>query len=129
MALPKGLRLKGHRAFNYLHKNPLRHYHGKLMTFKIAHTSPRILLSHKNNYLIDNFKLAITVSKKVSKKSVIRNKIRRLMHRYFLELYKKSNTHNPYWVIVNLKGGNFNNYENELLAEFHYLIKKSGLIK
>ena len=33
MALPKDMRLKGHRTFNYIHKNSIK-YHGKLMTFK-----------------------------------------------------------------------------------------------
>jgi len=35
MALPKDMRLKGHRTFNYIHKNSIK-YHGKLMTFKVA---------------------------------------------------------------------------------------------
>ena len=34
MALPKEMRLKGHRTFDYLHKNSVK-YHGKLMTFKV----------------------------------------------------------------------------------------------
>ena len=47
MGLPKDLRLKGHRTFNYIHKNSIK-YHGKLMTFKVARSNPKILLSHKN---------------------------------------------------------------------------------
>ena len=78
MALPKNLRLKGHRTFKYIHKNA-RKYRGKLMDLKIARSNPQILLSHKNNIYLENFKLAITVSKKVSKKSVKRNKLRRLL--------------------------------------------------
>ena len=35
MALPKAMRLKGHRTFDYIHKNSVKYY-GKLMTFKIA---------------------------------------------------------------------------------------------
>ena len=46
MALPKDMRLKGHRTFNYIHKNSIK-YHGKLMTFKVARSNPEILLSHK----------------------------------------------------------------------------------
>ena len=34
MALPKDMRLKGHRTFDYIHKNSIK-YHGKLMTFKV----------------------------------------------------------------------------------------------
>ena len=46
MALPKNMRLKGHRTFNYIHKNSTT-YHGKLMTFKVARSNPDILLTHK----------------------------------------------------------------------------------
>ena len=46
MALPKDMRLKGHRTFNYIYKNSTT-YHGKLMTFKVARSNPEILLNHK----------------------------------------------------------------------------------
>ena len=128
MALPKQMRLKGHRAFKFIHKNSKKYY-GKLMDFKVAKSSPELLLSHKNYTFINNFKLAITVSKKVSKKSVVRNKIRRMLHEYFLKNYKEDYNHIPYWVLVNLKGGNFYEYETELLKEFQTLLNKIGLLK
>ena len=46
MALPKDMRLKGHRTFNYIHKNSTTYY-GKLMTFKVVRSNPEILLTHK----------------------------------------------------------------------------------
>jgi len=128
MALPKALRLKGHRPFKYIHKNSKKIY-GKLIDIKVARSNPQILLSHGNNNFLDNFKLAITISKKVSKKSVIRNKLRRLLHKSFLENFKNEYNHIPCWVIVNLKSGNFKNYENDLLKEFHTLMFKTGLLK
>ena len=99
------------------------------MEFKITKACPQILLSHKNYSYINNFKLAITVSKKVSKKSVIRNKIRRILHEYLLKNFNIDHNHNPYWVLVNLKSGNFYDYESELLKEFQTLLIKTGLIK
>ena len=128
MALPKKMRLKGHRSFKYIHKNSKKYY-GKLMVVKVAKSSPQLLLSHKNFSDINNFKLAITISKKVSKKSVIRNKIKRLLQENFLKNFKKDYNHVPCWVLVNLKSGDFFNYENELIKEFHYLIFKNVLIK
>ena len=128
MALPKNMRLKGHRSFKYIHKNSKKYY-GKLMVLKVAKSSPKLLLSHKNISYINNFKLAITISKKVSKKSVVRNKIRRLLQENFLKNYKKDYNHIPCWVLVNLKSGDYFNYENELIKEFHYLIFKNVLIK
>ena len=128
MALPKHLRLKGHRTFKYLHKNSKKYY-GKLIDFKIAKSFPQILISHKNYSSNNNFKIAISVSKKVSKKSVVRNKIRRLLHEYFLKSFKNEYNHIPYWVLVNLKSGGSYDYESELLDEFQTLLFRTGILK
>ena len=68
MALPKDMRLKGHRTFNYIHKNS-NNYHGEYMTFKVARSDPEILSSHKLRKTSNNLKVAIAVSKKFSKKA------------------------------------------------------------
>ena len=75
MALPQDMRLKGHRTFDYIHKNS-KTYYGKLMTFKVARSNPDILLTHKVTNTSNNFRVAIAISKKVSKKAVERNKLR-----------------------------------------------------
>ena len=128
MALPNEMRLKGHRTFNYIHKNSIK-YHGDLMTFKLARSNPKILLSHKLKNTTDNFRVAIAISKKVSKKAVERNKIRRLFQNWLLINIKKINNHKPYWLLVNLKFGDFYNDKNKLLEEFQNLMFKSHLIK
>ena len=128
MALPKNMRLKGHRAFNYIHKNSIK-YHGKLMTFKVAKSNPEILLSHKLENSPNKFRIAIAISKKFSKKAVDRNKIRRILQEWLLTNIKKVNNHKPYWLLVNLKHGNSYNDVSKLLEEFQNLMLKSGLIK
>ena len=128
MALPKQLRLKGHRAFKYIYKNSNKYY-GKFMDLRIAKSCPNILLTHKNIAFTNNFKLAISVSKKFSKRSVVRNRIRRILQDDFLRNFKKEYNHIPYWVLVNLKGGSFCNFETELLNEFQILFSKTGLLK
>tara|TARA_A100001388_G_scaffold277161_1_gene267140 strand:+ start:1910 stop:2296 length:387 start_codon:yes stop_codon:yes gene_type:complete len=128
MSLPTSMRLKGHRTFEYIHKNSTKYY-GKLMTFKIARSKPEILISHKLKNSSEDFKVAIAISKKVSKKAVERNKIRRFLHEYLLNNIHLKNNHKPYWLLVNLKYGDFCNDKNKLLEEFHYLMLKSGLIK
>ena len=128
MALPKEMRLKGHRTFNYIHKNS-KIYHGKLMTFKIARSNPNILLTHKLTNSSDKLRVAIAISKKVSKKAVDRNKIRRILQEWLLTNFKKINTHKPYWLLVNLKIGISCNDKKSLLEEFQNLMFKSNLIK
>ena len=126
MALPKAMRLKGHRTFDYIHKNSVKFY-GKLMTLKIAKSNPEILISHKNIDNLENFKIAIAISKKVSKKAVVRNKIRRALQDYLLKNFSQGKNHKPYWLLVNLKSGVSYNDKFKLLAEFQHLIFKSGL--
>ena len=128
MALPKDMRLKGYRTFNYIHKNSLE-YHGKLMIFKVAKSNPEILLSHKFRNTSDKLRVAIAVSKKVSKKAVERNRIRRILQEWLLTNIREINNHKPYWLLVNLKFGNFCNDKKRLLEEFQNLMFKSRLIK
>jgi len=128
MALPKDMRLKGHRTFNYIHKNSIT-YHGKLMTFKVARSNPEIFLTHKFTNTSNNFRVAIAVSKKVSKKAVERNKLRRILQEWLLKNIQKINNHKPQWLLVTLRIGDFCNDENKLLEEFQYLMFKSRLIK
>ena len=128
MALPKSMRLKGHRSFDYIHKNSVKYY-GKLMTLKIARSNPKILVSHKNLDCINNLKIAITISKKISKKAVVRNKIRRLLQDCLLKDFRQENNHKPYWLLVNLKCVDLKNDKIELMEEFQHLIFKSGLFK
>ena len=128
MALPKDMRLKGHRTFNYIHKNSTT-YHGNLMSIKIAKSNPKILLSHNHKNPSNNLRVAIAISKKVSKKAVERNKLRRILQEWLLRNIQKINTHKPYWLLVNLKFGNSCNDKSRLLEEFQNLMFKSSLIK
>ena len=128
MALPKDMRLKGHRTFIYIHKNSKK-YHGKLMTFKVAKSNPEILLSHKLKNNSNKFRIAIAVSKKVSKKAVERNKLRRILQEWLLKNIQIINNHKPYWLLVNLKIGDFCYDKRRLLEDFQNLMFKSRLIK
>ena len=128
MAFPKNMRLRGHRTFNYIHKNSKKYY-GEFMTFKVAKSNPDILLSHKFRNSSNNLKVAIAISKKVSKKAVDRNKLKRVLQEWLITNIKKINNHKPYWLLVNLKIGDFYNDKNKLLEEFQNLMFKSRLIK
>ncbi len=128
MALPKDMRLKGHRTFKYIHKNSTI-YHGKLMTFKVASSNPDILLTHKLANTSNKLRVAIAISKKVSKKAVERNRLKRILQEWLLTNIQTINNHKPYWLLVNLKIGDFYNDKNILLEEFQNLMFKSSLIK
>ncbi len=95
----------------------------------MAKPNSEILLSHKLSVTSNNLRVAIAISKKVSKKAVDRNKIRRILQEWLLTNIQKINNHKPYWLLVNLKLGDFCNDKNELLEEFQNLMFKSRLIK
>ena len=99
------------------------------MTLKIAKSNPKILLSHKITNTSNNLRIAFAISKKVSKKAVDRNKIRRILQEWLLTNIEKIHNHKPYWLLVNLKIGDFYNDKSKLLEEFQYLMFKSGLFK
>ena len=127
MALHKDMRLKGHRTFEYIHKKSTK-YHGEFMTFKVARSNPEILLSHNPKDTSNNLRIAFAVSKKVSKKAVERNKLRRILQEWLLTNIQNINNHKPYWLLVNLKFGDFCNDKSKLLEEFQKLMFKSRLI-
>ena len=99
------------------------------MTFKVARSNPEILLSHRHENTTNKLRIAIAISKKVSKKAVDRNKIRRVLQEWLLTNIKKIDNHKPYWLLVNLKSEVFYNDKNKLLEEFQNLMFKSNLIK
>ena len=99
------------------------------MTFKLVLSNPEILKSHKLFNTKNNLRVAIAISKKVSKKAVERNKIRRMLQEWLLTNIQKINNHKPYWLLVNLKFGNFCNDSNKILEEFQNLMSKCRLIK
>ena len=101
----------------------------EIFTFKVARSNPDILLTHKNTNTSKNLRVAIAISKKVSKKAVVRNKLRRILQEWLLKNIQKINNHKPYWILVNLKFGDFCNDKNRLLEEFQNLMFKSRLIK
>ena len=99
------------------------------MTFKVAKSNQEILFSHNFKNTSDNLRVAIAISKKVSKKAVIRNKLRRILQEWLIKNIQKINNHKQHWLLVNLKIGDFYNDKNKLLEEFQKLMFKSRLIK
>ena len=98
------------------------------LRYKVTTSNPDILLTHKFSNTSNKFRVAIAISKKVSKKAVERNKLRRTLQEWLLTNIQKINNHKPYWLLVNLKIGDFCNDKSRLLEEFQNLMFKSRLI-
>ena len=64
------------------------------MTFKVAKSNPQILISHGKYEGFENCKVSIAISKKVAKKAVERNRIRRILQDCFLKITSNTITTN-----------------------------------
>ena len=79
MVLPKAMRLRGYKCFDYIHKNGKR-YKGNSMILKVTKGN-KVLINKKPLKRKDHsLQCAISISNKVSKKAVTRNRLRRMFH-------------------------------------------------
>ena len=127
MVLPKHMRLKGHRCFDFIYREGSRFY-SPSMVLRVtnAHTKPQ---SKGNSNVNPSVKCAISISNKVSKKSVTRNRLRRLFHHHLS--YKLSNMRfeHEVWAFISLKPSCMKNSNNDLLKECDKLLTKAGITK
>ena len=128
MVLPKHMRLKGHRCFDFIYKEGSRFY-GPSMVLRITNANTKLQAKGINSKIKPKIKCAISISNKVSKKSVIRNKLRRLFHQHLS--YKLSNmvVDKEVWAFISLKPSCMKNSESNLLKECDKLLIKAGITK
>nr|YP_009530950.1 bacterial ribonuclease P protein component of ribozyme [Paulinella micropora]AXY63639.1 bacterial ribonuclease P protein component of ribozyme [Paulinella micropora] len=112
MALSARLRLRGSRCFDYLYQNG-RIYHGEWIVLRVALERREYLRNGIRNLPTSLFRCSVVVSTKVSKSSVRRNAIRRLLHQYLQEILLRQSIPplNPgekrlgHWLLLSLKPG------------------------
>ncbi len=130
MVLPKQMRLKGHRCFDFIYKEGSR-FHSPLMTLRVANANTKLQFKgiKRQIKIKPSIKCAISISNKVSKKSVTRNKLRRLFHHHLS--YRLSNMvfENEIWAFISLKPSCMQNSNSHLLKECDKLLTKAGITK
>tara|TARA_B100000700_G_scaffold126076_1_gene141132 strand:+ start:1981 stop:2364 length:384 start_codon:yes stop_codon:yes gene_type:complete len=126
MVLPKHMRLKGYRAFDFIYKEGTRLY-SHSMILRITKANPKLQLKEKNSKNTCYVKCAISISNKVSKKSVIRNKLRRLFHQHLSYRLSKIKIDNEIWAFISLKPCCMEIPTLSLLRECDKLLIKAGL--
>tara|TARA_B100000614_G_scaffold145778_1_gene129572 strand:- start:79 stop:465 length:387 start_codon:yes stop_codon:yes gene_type:complete len=128
MVLPKHMRLKGHRCFDFIYKEGARFY-GPSMVLRVTKANTKLQAKRIKNNSEPFIKCAISVSNKVSKKSVIRNKLRRLFHHHLS--YRLSNIIfvEEVWAFISLKPSCMKNSNSNLLKECDKLLTKAGITK
>ena len=128
MVLPKHMRLKGHRCFDFIYKEGSRFY-GHSMVLRVTSANTKLQVKGINSKTRPSIKFAISISNKVSKKSVTRNKLRRLFHHHLS--YRLSNIvlEKEVWTFISLKPSCMKNSESNLLKECDKLLIKAGITK
>ena len=128
MVLPKHMRLKGHRCFDFIYKEGSRFY-GSSMVLRVTNANKKPQVKGINSKIRFPIKCAISISNKVSKKSVTRNKLRRLFHHHLSYKLSKIDTNKEIWTFFSLKPSCLQNSNSLLLKECDKLLIKAGITK
>ena len=125
------MRLRGHRCFDHLHRRGKR-YHGTLMVLRKASASNGLLrrqtAARQSNvpFASSTCRVAVVISSKVSKRAVVRNRLRRRLHDHLRARFEHAPEHANIWLLVSLKPGAVAE-EHDLLEECDRLLEQAGL--
>ena len=128
MVLPKHMRLKGHKCFDHIYKKGKRFY-SPSMVLRVIKANTKLHFKESNSHFRSSIKCAISISNKVSKKSVTRNKLRRLFHHHLSLRLSNMKCDNEIWAFISLKPSCMKNSDSNLLKECDKLLTKAGITK
>ena len=128
MVLPKHMRLKGHRCFDFIFKEGERYY-SHSMVLRVTKANENLQSKAIDSKISSSVKCAISISNKVSKKSVTRNKLRRLFHHHLTSRLSKIKLDREVWAFISLKPSCMKNSNSNLLQECDKLLIKAGITK
>ena len=128
MVLPKHMRIKGHRCFDFIYKEGKRFYSSS-MVLRVTKAKTKLQSKLKNTRIRPSIKCAISISNKVSKRSVTRNKLRRLFHHHLSYRLSNITCDNEVWAFISLKPSCIKNSNSDLLKECDKLLTKAGITK
>ena len=128
MVLPKHMRLKGHRCFDFIYKEGERFY-SPSMVLRVTKANKNLHSKEIGSKVRSSVKCAISISNKVSKKSVTRNKIRRLFHHHLAQRFSNMIFDKDVWAFISLKPSCMKNSDSNLLKECDKLLTKAGITR
>ena len=122
------MRLKGHRCFDFIYKQGSRFYSSS-MVLRVTKANSKLLAKGINSKARSSIKCAICISNKVSKKSVTRNKLRRLFHQHLSSKLSYIDFNDEVWAFFSLKPSCMQNSNSSLINECDKLLFKAGITK
>lgn len=127
MVLSREHRLRGRFVFDRLYQKGQRH-HGQLMVLRCMTGQPELLKADPRDHKPTSCRLAVVVSSKVSKRSVRRNQLRRLLHGHLSAMIQAlPDQATGRWLLISLKPGSADATDQALLGECSDLLTKAGL--
>ena len=99
------------------------------MVLRVTNANTKLQGKRINSNIKPSIKCAISISNKVSKKSVIRNKLRRLFHHHLSFRLSNIEIEKEIWAFISLKPSCMKNSTSNLLEECDKLLLKAGLTK
>ena len=99
------------------------------MVLRVTKGNTKLLTNGLKSEFKPSIKCAISISNKVSKKSVIRNKLRRLFHQHLSYRLSNIKTNNEIWAFFSLKPSSMQSSDSNLLKECDKLLNKAGITK
>ena len=126
MVLPASMRLRGHRCFNRLHRSSKRQ-HGTLMVLRVAAGDSNLLRRELRGIQERTCRCALVISNKVSKRSVKRNRLRRLLHDHLRRRFEQRNDLAGRWLLISLRPEAAEAEPTQLLEECDSLLRSAGL--
>ena len=127
MVLSREHRLRGRFVFDRIYQKG-RRLHGSLMVLRSLPTEPQLLRPDPRDPDPRTCRMGVVVSSKVSKRSVRRNQLRRLLHSHLsAAVARQPDRAAGRWLLISLKPGSADVSDTALLGECSELLAKAGL--
>ena len=128
MVLPKHMRIKGHRCFDFIYKEGSKFY-SPSMVLRVTNANTKLHVKGNRTKIRSSIRCAISISNKVSKKAVTRNKLRRLFHHHLSQRFSNMTPTYEVWAFISLKPSCMKNSQSNLLKECDKLLNKAGITR
>uniref|UniRef100_UPI004048E9DB ribonuclease P protein component n=1 Tax=Cyanobium sp. TaxID=2164130 RepID=UPI004048E9DB len=129
MALPLRHRLKGQRVFDCIYRKGRKH-NGPFLVLRLLIAQANLLPPSQRSAPVSPWRCGVVISSKVHKRSVRRNRLRRLLHDHLLRQLAGDATaqlQGPLWLLISLKPGSAEREASQLLGECSQLLQQAGL--
>jgi ribonuclease P protein component len=129
LALPLRHRLKGQRVFDCIYRKGRKH-HGPFLVLRLLSAQANLLPPNQRSAPVSPWRCGVVISSKVHKRSVRRNRLRRLLHDHLLRQLAADQApakpQPPLWLLISLKPGCAEREASQLLGECTQLLQQAG---